>query len=310
MGSYFSGRWILSLFVFVIYSFYLIDDVEARRFPQSRSFRSSKSPIFYRRPARNRRIDNMEQGNHGTSIRGGKFKDAFSIVDMAVLAQARPPIIYRHPRANRRAHSAGYGNRGTGLRGRRGLCDETMVLMPGRDVGITASGNPRLWLLAQDVRSLQLDVVDSRLNKSVFSWQSGQQLENGLVGIPLPKQVLVADRRYRWKLVVSCLDVSGAITKGKKLSGDFYRVDAGVEESLHLALQDARDSRRRLEIYAERGIWHELITELLNLRRQEPNNSAWHDDWAALLRSPDLQLEQEDYTAFLKAAITSCCENQ
>jgi Domain of Unknown Function (DUF928) len=210
---------------------------------------------------------------------------------------AKSSITYRHPSENRRAQSATSSNRGTILKGRREACSGS------------ASGNPTFWFLAKNASSLNFAFVDSVTKRQVFTYKSGQdqKIADGLGKIVLPENSLVADHRYRWKLTLECLSQSGKTGKKTELSGDFYRVDGATESSLQRALGQAKNARERLEIYADRGIWYEMLTELLALRQQEPKNTLWIEDWNSLLKSPDVKLEEQDRSVLTQAAFSDCC---
>lgn len=225
----------------------------------------------------------------------------------------RPPakssITYRHPSENRRAQSATGSNRGTIVRGRRDVCSGSEVLIPVRDVGLTASANPTFWFLAKNVSSLSFSFIDSASKRQVFTYKSGQdqKIADGLGRIVLPENLLVADHRYRWDLTLRCMSQSGKTMKDTKLSGDFYRVDSATESLLRQALGRAKSAQERLKIYADQGIWYELLTELLTLRQQEPKNALWIEDWNSLLKSPDVQLDEQDRSTLTQATFSDCC---
>ena len=45
-----------------------------------------------------------------------------------------------------------------------------------------------------------------------------------------------------------------------------------------------------MEWYAKNGIWYYLITELAQLRLQDPNNSQLKEQWDTLLEDSDVDL--------------------
>lgn len=58
----------------------------------------------------------------------------------------------------------------------------------------------------------------------------------------------------------------------------------------------------RVILYGENGIWHEMFTELAELRRLKPNDPEIEEFWSSLLDRPDIMLSS------LKAQpLTSCC---
>jgi hypothetical protein len=180
------------------------------------------------------------------------------------------------------------GNRTTKSHSARG-CGNPVALIPNRHLGITAISEPTIWFYAENLSELKLKLSDSE-DPNQPSWQ--RQIANGvgITGIKIPAGKIAEDRRYRWEFSYKCRGDNGVLIEGEALTGEIYRVSSVEAASVQQQLINATP-QQRLAIYAQNGIWQELLSELLVLRQQEPTNPLWLDSWRSLLASEDVMFK-------------------
>jgi Domain of Unknown Function (DUF928) len=187
-------------------------------------------------------------------------------------------------------HSAG-GKRGSKSYGVRAVCDRTLALIPGLNLGVTAAAEPIMWFYGENLLELQFSLIDSS-NPERPLWKHQVPKSSGIVGIKIPKGNIAEGKRYQWKFDYKCPNPNGGIMVGETLSGAIYRFSNADADTLQRQLVGATP-QQRLDIYARNGVWQELLSELLVLRRQEPNNLLWLENWRSLWASPVVKFERE-----------------
>ena len=67
----------------------------------------------------------------------------------------------------------------------------------------------------------------------------------------------------------------------------------------------AKTPRERIAIYAENALWHDVLSNLIELRRQNPDNETLKSDWNDLLKHRLVRLED-----IVSKPIVSCSESE
>ncbi|MDJ0708328.1 MAG: DUF928 domain-containing protein [Leptolyngbyaceae cyanobacterium MO_188.B28] len=215
--------------------------------------------------------------------------------------------------------SGGFGNLGRPRRrssgGSRGICADLLVaLVPGvgtlaqsdqncslqsaSTLALTVDETPTLWFHApeqdQANRAAELVLLDD--NQQAISIERFILPQaSGIVGVQL-SQPLATNQSYQW--VFSILENQRNPSQNPAVEGVLRRV--APDANLEMALLSADTQRKRVDVFAQNGIWHDALTELVNLRRTAPNNPAVARDWASFLNSVDL-------SAIADAPLLNCC---
>ncbi|CCQ69685.1 hypothetical protein CWATWH0402_3458 [Crocosphaera watsonii WH 0402] len=100
----------------------------------------------------------------------------------------------------------------------------------------------------------------------------------GIISFALPKDLLElkVNGIYQWQLSIDGQE--------EKIEGYLQR------KPLPSQLNGQLSPEQRIEWYAENGIWYDLLTELAQLRLQDPNNSQLKEQWDTLLEDSDVDL--------------------
>jgi hypothetical protein len=174
---------------------------------------------------------------------------------------------------------------GTKLAGTRGLCELDLVaLIPSSNIGITTTDRPTVWFYlptnSKSVKSINFRLLDEN-DQEIWRTQSSPQSNKigvGLLGFSY-QGPLLANGIYRWEFSYQ----QSECNKPQELSGYIQK-----ETAPNLVLPE--DRRERLHTYAQNGIWHELLTELITLRQQNPLDAGLIADFKSLLsESPDVK---------------------
>lgn len=173
------------------------------------------------------------------------------------------------------------GKRRTRVAGSRGCGADIVALMPRSNLGVTSLANPTFWFyLPQsdlDLKSLTFKVFGfgkaeapptttstDLTEQEIWTTQlppKSQKIATGLLPVPYQGKLLTTGT-YRWEFSYQQVGCSNT----QVLSG--Y-----VQKENHPNIRAIKQPRDRLQLYAINGIWHELLTELITLRQQQPDNS-------------------------------------
>jgi hypothetical protein len=199
------------------------------------------------------------------------------------------------------------GNRGGGAAG-RGDCTVVgkaplTALVPGTNIGLTIAERPTFWFYlpyqSNPRISVEFSLTDDRENTA---YKASFQLTAtpGIVGINLLPNTpgLEIGKIYRWKLKIVC---------DPENPREFESVDGAVErvrleENLKQKIEGV-NGRDRVLIYAQNGLWYDTLTNLIQLRRQNPKDAQLAKDWEDLLQqSPDIALDK-----IVNEPVVNCC---
>jgi hypothetical protein len=234
------------------------------------------------------------------------------------------------------------GKRRTRVAGSRGCGADIVALMPRSNLGVTSSANPTFWFYLPpsdlDLKSLTFkvfglanstDLVEQEIWTTQLPLKS-QKIAIGLLQVPYQGKLLTSGT-YRWEFSyqqVGCNNpqvLSGYVQKENHPN---IRIIKQTRESLSAkadTFAEAKASptrterlRQQLQLYAINGIWHELLTELITLRQQQPNNSQLVIDFRSLLfESEDIkyilssdrqQVDRDLMENIVNAPLINCCQ--
>ena len=161
-------------------------------------------------------------------------------------------------------------------------------------LGVTVAEYPVFWFyipqLPANMGYAEFMVQDE--NKNNFLDQRVRiQLPGkpGIIGFRLPStKPLDIGKEYLWSFSIVCNPQRPS--ENPFVYGWVQRIP--LTSSLTQQLEAAKDDRKRLEIYASNGIWHETLTLLAKLRCDNPNDLQLSNEWSKLLQ--DIGLTEID----------------
>jgi hypothetical protein len=206
----------------------------------------------------------------------------------------------------------GQGRGGAGSR--NPICDLELpltALIPLRYFGLTTE-SPTFWFyvpypstigysvefLLEDRDSAKKDNEPQEIYKQTFPLQATP----GIINIRLPERIkLDSDKDYQWKFSV--------IVNPEDRNDDCF-VYGGVRQipsnfNLNLQLETATTRQERIAIYAENGLWYDTLTNLAELRLQNPDDAALKADWENLLEHPLVRLGD-----IVSEPLVPCCPSE
>ncbi|OUL18806.1 DUF928 domain-containing protein [Nostoc sp. 106C] len=153
---------------------------------------------------------------------------------------------------------------------------------------------PTIWVYlpysAQEVTNAEFSLQDG--DTEVYRTHFNLPNKAGIIGITLPSSIpaLKVDKKYRWYVDVNCSPniSSDNSSTPASLTGVVQRKLISVE--LERDLKTAKTPLEKIFVYAKHDIWYEAITELAELRLNEPNNSSFKKVWVELLNTKALSL--------------------
>lgn len=163
----------------------------------------------------------------------------------------------------------------------------------GDRLDLTTSEHPTIWIYLpysiEDASVGEFSLQDDE--DEVYRTQFTMPSSPGVVGITLPTTLngLELEKRYRWYVEVDCPSADGGQSEPATLTGTVQRIARSLD--LDRQLQTATTAPQRASVYASHGIWYDTITELAQLRLQEPDNASVTQLWVELLSNPEIGLE-------------------
>lgn len=202
------------------------------------------------------------------------------------------------------------GKEGTGS---RGDCLEKTDTPPiTRIIGanqsrFTVSDRPTIWIYlpytTKDASSGEFSLQDG--DTEIFRDRIQLPSQPGIVGIRLPNKIaaLKVDREYRWYVDINCSGSGTASDSQTPASLTGIVEKKLVSGELERDLQTAKSPLDKVLVYGKYQIWYEAITELAQLRLQEPNNSQYRKVWVSFLNDKDINLGHISQQAIVMNAV-------
>jgi len=172
-------------------------------------------------------------------------------------------------------------------------------------LGLTVAEHPTFWFYIPywlnsppSVLSVEFVLQDENSKEVYKTVLTTAENSPGVFSFELPSTApaLEVGRRYYWNLTISCdngLSQENSWDYGNKPHVDGWVERVELNPSLKTQLDQATPLQR-VALYAKAGIWHEAVTSLGKLRRENPKNAALMDDWNELLKSVDLDAIAQD----------------
>ena len=179
--------------------------------------------------------------------------------------------------ANKNQPRVSAAGRRTRVAGSRDGCKtDVAALIPNYNLGVTMSTNPNFWFYiptsSSNAEYLKFTVLN-REQKEVWQTElpvTSKKLKSGLLKLPYQGQPLT-DGAYQWEFSY------------KETGCDLVLLSGKVQKESHPNLIVGKTPQKRLRIYAQNGIWYELLTELITLRQQQPKDSRLAADFRSLI---------------------------
>ncbi|MBD2197673.1 MULTISPECIES: DUF928 domain-containing protein [Calothrix] len=161
---------------------------------------------------------------------------------------------------------------------------------------LTVDEKPKLWVY--------IPYTNKEAPEAEFSLQDGEnevyrtrfQLaqKSGIFRINLPSHTspLEVNKQYRWYVDINCSSAgeSQQSSNPASLTGIVKRVEPS--SALTRDLNSANTPIERIKIYAKHSIWLNTLTEIANLRFNEPENISIKQIWVDLLSQQQVGLEK------------------
>ncbi|HEY9613187.1 DUF928 domain-containing protein [Allocoleopsis sp.] len=179
----------------------------------------------------------------------------------------------------------------------------------GSVLGLTVASHPTFWVYSPysltSEHSVEFILQDDQGNVIYQTSLSASVSTPGVVGFKLPDSVppLQVNKRYNWFFSIACdrkpEETPNELDEPTKIVVSAWVERIALEPSLQRELEQATPAQKAL-IYHKAGIWHEALTTLAELRRQQPNEATLKEEWEQLLRSINLEaIAPEPITAKL-----------
>jgi Domain of Unknown Function (DUF928) len=191
------------------------------------------------------------------------------------------------------------GKRRTRVAGSRGCGADIVALMPRSNLGVTSSANPTFWFYLP-----QSDLDLKSLTFKVFGFGKAEAIARA--NAPLPPTTTSTDsteqeiwtQQLQLKSQEIAVGLLPVLYQGQLLTSGTYRwefsyqqvgcnnpqvLSGYVQKENHPNIKTIKQPRARLQLYAINGLWYELLTELITLRQQQPDNNQMVIDFRSLL---------------------------
>jgi hypothetical protein len=206
--------------------------------------------------------------------------------------RSTPPraIVYKAAAGSAPAARVTGGSRGSGDAAVR-----LDVLAPD-ETGLTTQEQPSLfWYQSKPATAkFELTLLQEGKAKPVLQLKTDRAGQAGIQRLKLSEHGVKLEPgvEYRW-VVALVLDPKNR-SKDLVASGFIKRVEASKELQDKLAKASPAE---RPAIYADAGIWHDALASLSDLTESQPDNPAWHEQRAELLRQVGLTFAAASETA-------------
>jgi Domain of Unknown Function (DUF928) len=175
------------------------------------------------------------------------------------------------------------------------------VLIPQTNFSLTLSEYPTFLLYipnpisSPQVAEFILEDETTKTREEIYRTKFQVAKGEGIVSFRLPEDAppLELGQKYRWRFKLFCQD------NANKSSSDNGVI---LRTSLAQELPDA--IAEKLEVYAQNGIWNELLIELAQLRCDRPEDEEITATWTTLLQHPAVGLEDLVSTPILEECNT------
>lgn len=166
------------------------------------------------------------------------------------------------------------------------------ALIPANNIGFTVAAYPSFSFYVPPVPAQASPVpiefvLKDENDQEVYTTTFMTTGKGGIVSISLPTYAglppLEVGKNYQWFLSMVCDSEQRSLDVF--VQGSIQRVapTAQLNNQLKVATPNNRP-----DVYAEAGMWFDALTTLAELRRSNPNNSAYSAEWEQLLKAVGL----------------------
>ena len=190
-------------------------------------------------------------------------------------------------------------NEGTGSRGEC-LYQKDMPpltrLVGSHHLKLTVNEYPTFWLYVpytpQQAPSGEFSLQDG--DNEVYRTHFQLPATPGIVSITLPSTApsLAEGKEYRWYFDINCPPSASSQESATPASLTGLVKRLALSSDLSQDLKAAPTPLAKIRTYARHGIWYETLTELAQLRLNEPQNSSLQQAWIELLSTQTVGLER------------------
>jgi hypothetical protein len=165
------------------------------------------------------------------------------------------------------------------------------ALIPANNIGFTVAAYPSFSFYVPPVPAqaspLSIEFVLKENDQEVYTTTFMTTGKGGIVSISLPTYAglppLEVGKNYQWFLSMVCDSEQRSLDVF--VHGSIQRVAPTAQLNNNL---NAATPNKRPDVYAEAGMWFDALTTLAELRRSNPNNSAYSAEWEQLLKAVGL----------------------
>lgn len=177
-----------------------------------------------------------------------------------------------------------------------------LALVPQTNWGETLASHPTFWLYVPSNGYMTFVLEDEKTQKKVYKAKFDVESNAGIISFKLPSDApsLEVGKVYLWQALFYC----------DKNQEDFdFSVNAFIlrvqkTDTLISQLKSAKTPKEKINVYAKNGLWHETITGLGNLRRNNTQYKWVKVRWNRLLEQDEIRFKKYDLTS---EPIQNCC---
>ncbi|MGJ5672194.1 MAG: DUF928 domain-containing protein [Nostochopsis sp.] len=183
---------------------------------------------------------------------------------------------------------------------RRGGClggDQPLLvlLLPSTNLGLTTAAYPKFFWYTPDntaqIMQFSLYTVDEKLHPRTLVYQTNfkPKTQAKITSLTLPNNdkvpPLAVNQTYQWSVSMVC-DIKDPSPRSViSVYGWVQRVN--ISQNIANKLKRS-SSRERLSVYAEQGLWFNLLSTVVELRACNPSDTKLSDIWTSLLQQIEL----------------------
>ncbi|QLE59821.1 DUF928 domain-containing protein [Nostoc sp. TCL26-01] len=178
---------------------------------------------------------------------------------------------------------------------------------PDEQFGLTYAEFPTFWLYFEDQSQItsersvtvRFTLFDDQTNTKVYQTDFQLTGGTGIFNFQLPQTAppLKIGKSYFWQFDILYGEKNEHIWLSE--SGVIERQSPPSTQAIQLEKSSPWD---RIILYGENGIWYEMLNELAQLRRLNPDDPEIKEAWFTLLDRPDVIL-----SSLKSQPLTSCC---
>lgn len=165
--------------------------------------------------------------------------------------------------------------------------EELIALMPSNNnIGTTLSPSPAIFVYVPQTNNKKGEFIITEGNETVYNSTIELPSQAGIIQLDIPRDSSVsglkAGQDYKWTFTIVCNPQNRS--EDEYVSGYVKRID---NSQLEAEIQQI-PTDERLDFYAREGIWLETVNTIVQMRQNNPQDSALVADWQNLLESVGL----------------------